>query len=358
MKRTYPSFSEGAYEVLDFVRCQRADGTFYGTSGQCRKGKAVGPREKKALKKAAAAGNKKAKLALDVVEGKKTKAQAIKELKGEVGNKATPTPKPKAKAKAAPKKKAKVEDPKKEYADLVKQQQELVKKGDIDGALKLSGKIKAAEEKVRNLPEEKVKQDKLKSEAEAKAKEAQAFKAAQERRVNGQLAANLTARDKKAILDYTRENSGGGSRSYYDLNGCLRLPHTCPDPKMSKKFVKEFDTALKKLPKNEEGNEFYRGVQVNPGQTQRLYDALKNAKPGTRMKDPGYGSYSAERKQAEQFTNRNRPNIIFVTRNKEMTPINVFSEIRSENEAILPRGTEQVIRKVTQEGKNLIVELD
>ena len=41
-----------------------------------------------------------------------------------------------------------------------------------------------------------------------------------------------------------------------------------------------------------------------------------------------------------------------------MTPINAYSAIRSENEAILPRNTEQTIRKVTKEGKNLIVELD
>ena len=30
---------------LEFVRCQRADGTFYGTSGQCRKGREVNPRK-------------------------------------------------------------------------------------------------------------------------------------------------------------------------------------------------------------------------------------------------------------------------------------------------------------------------
>jgi hypothetical protein len=36
----------------------------------------------------------------------------------------------------------------------------------------------------------------------------------------------------------------------------------------------------------------------------------------------------------------------------------MYSKIQGENEAILPRGTEQTIRKVTKEGKNLIVELD
>lgn len=58
-------------DSLDFTRCQRANGTFYGTSGVCRRGTKVGAKEMKALKKAAAGGNKKAKVALDVVEGKK-----------------------------------------------------------------------------------------------------------------------------------------------------------------------------------------------------------------------------------------------------------------------------------------------
>jgi len=67
-------------EAYDFARCQRSDGTFYGTSGVCRKGTKVGAKEKAALNKAAKGGNKKAKAALEVVEGKKTKKQVAKEL--------------------------------------------------------------------------------------------------------------------------------------------------------------------------------------------------------------------------------------------------------------------------------------
>jgi hypothetical protein len=37
-------FSEG--EVYDFARCMRADGSFYGTSGKCRKGSEAGEKEK------------------------------------------------------------------------------------------------------------------------------------------------------------------------------------------------------------------------------------------------------------------------------------------------------------------------
>lgn len=64
MKRHYPTFSEKTLEILDFARCQRADGSFYGTSGQCRKGKEVGPKEIKALQAKAQAGDSKAKEAL------------------------------------------------------------------------------------------------------------------------------------------------------------------------------------------------------------------------------------------------------------------------------------------------------
>lgn len=340
MKRTYSTFSEDASAVLDFARCQRADGTFYGTSGTCRKGTPVGPREMNALKKAAASGNKKAKAALDVVEGKKTKEQAKKELG---------SPAPKAKT---------AKDPKEEYASLLKKQQELVQKGDIASAMKLNDKIKAAADKVSKTPEAKSQEAKLKKDAESRKKAEESFEAAQKKREDGQLAANLTSKDKKVIADYTRETGGQSPRSYDNMNGCLRFPPSCPDPKTSKQFVREFDAALKKLPKNDDGNEFYRGIRVDPGQTEQLFNALENAKPGTKMKDPGYGSYSAERREAERFTNRNRPNIIFVTRSKSMTPINMYSMVKDENEAILPRGTEQVIRSVKKEGKNLIVELD
>ena len=94
-------YGEGQeYLSLDFARCQRPDGTYYGTSGACRKGVSVGPREKAALRKAAKAGDKRAEAALKVVEGKMTKAQAKKELGGGGEAKAAPAPK----AKEQPKK--------------------------------------------------------------------------------------------------------------------------------------------------------------------------------------------------------------------------------------------------------------
>lgn len=41
----YGTFNESAQEVWDFVRCQRSDGSYYGTSGKCRKGSEVSAKE-------------------------------------------------------------------------------------------------------------------------------------------------------------------------------------------------------------------------------------------------------------------------------------------------------------------------
>ena len=303
------NFSEG--DTYDFTRCVRPDGTAYASSGKCRKG----TEEAKATKDAA------------------------------------------PKAPEAPKI---GKEPKEAYASLMRKQQELVGKGDMSGAMKLNAKIKAAAAKVGESPEAKAQVAKQKEEGEKRMKAEGDFDTAQKKRDEGQLAVSLSPKDKKAVFDYTKQSMGESARSYDNVNGCLRFPPNCSDKKESAKFIKEFDSALGKLPKNEDGNAFYRGIRVEPGQTEQLYKALENAKPGLRMKDPGYGSYSAERKQADYFTSRKKEskNIIFVTRSKDITPINMYSAIKPENEAILPRGTEQTIRKVTKEGNNLIVELD
>ena len=48
----FENFGEGVMEAVhDFARCQRPDGSFYGTSGQCRKGSPAQPKEKESSKK-------------------------------------------------------------------------------------------------------------------------------------------------------------------------------------------------------------------------------------------------------------------------------------------------------------------
>lgn len=158
MKRTHATFSESVLEILDFARCQRPDGSYYGTSGQCRKGKSVGPKEIAKLKAASVAGNKKAKLALEVVEGKKTKAQAVKELGSSKPATSTVAP-----AKPKPKPSSDLQS---QYAALAKKAQEAMAKGDMDTALRLNqeamtvmSKIRAQEEK--SSPEVKKREEKI-----------------------------------------------------------------------------------------------------------------------------------------------------------------------------------------------------
>jgi hypothetical protein len=51
----FENFDEGVMDaVYDFARCQRPDGSFYGTGGQCRKGSQTGAKEKEAAKAKAA----------------------------------------------------------------------------------------------------------------------------------------------------------------------------------------------------------------------------------------------------------------------------------------------------------------
>ena len=91
-----------------------------------------------------------------------------------------------------------------------------------------------------------------------------------------------------------------------------------------------------------------------------MYEKLAKAKPGQKLRDPGFGSYSAIQSEAKGFLGYldTSKNILFKTRNKSLTPINMFSDLPSEQEAILPRNTEQTIRSITKDGNTLIVELD
>jgi len=126
----YESFSESAQDALDFARCQRPDGSFYGTSGQCRKGSPAEAKEKeltakqsamtKAEKTATAAmqasradpGNQAKKDAfrlanMDARNAKDARDIASKNLDKAKKAEAKGATAPKAESKAAPKAKAK-----------------------------------------------------------------------------------------------------------------------------------------------------------------------------------------------------------------------------------------------------------
>jgi hypothetical protein len=213
--------------------------------------------------------------------------------------------------------------------------------------------LKALEEKGKS-PEQKAEEKKY-------AQERAAEQDKREARDKGQQEAKLSEAQKKALADYTTD-AKGSTRTFTDLNKCLRVPSTCRNKEESAKFAKELDSAVKKLPKNDAGDPFYRGVNINfsdPSQ-EKLWYSLANAEPGTVLRDPGFGSYSANRRIAEDFTRSGEleRNILFVSRNKALTPINRFSNLPLEEEALLPRRTAQTVRSVTQNGRTLIVELD
>jgi hypothetical protein len=226
------------------------------------------------------------------------------------------------------------------------------------GAEKMGVKVKAAianvkkAEEAKRTPEQKEADRKYAEERIEMLKRQKQIDAAQDK-------TKLNAAQKKALMDYT--GSGTTDRSYAGLNECLRTPSKCRSKKEADQFTKELDNAISALPKNDAGNQFYRGVSATKGAAAQLYKALENAKPGTVLKDPGFGSYSSDRRQAEFFISALTPeskNILFVSRNKGLTPINRFSDIPSENEAIMPRGTAQTVRSVRKEGGTLIVEVD
>lgn len=178
----------------------------------------------------------------------------------------------------------------------------------------------------------------------------------------------LTESEKKAISQYTSSEEGL-SVSYKLINECLRSPITCynkfADAKRTQEFERitaELDSALKKLPKNTNGDAYYRGILVknSSGLAYTLYKKLENAKPGQKFKDPAFGSYSANRSVAEDFALKNsgERNIIFINRSKKLTPIAAYSLEPGEEEALMPRGSQHTIRSVTKEGNTLIVEID
>lgn len=168
-------------------------------------------------------------------------------------------------------------------------------------------------------------------------------------------ASKLTTRDTQAIKDYTSMSGGSGMRGFKKLNRCLRSPEMCSDKAGAEAYEKELKAALKKLPKNKAGDPFYRGVTSDA-----LYKQLENAQPGTVLKDPGYGSYSADKRQTSSFmlVGAKGANVLFVSRNKNLTPVSKFSKVEIEAEAIMPSNQQQTIRSVRKDGETLIVELD
>ena len=74
------NFSEYAQDALDFARCQRPDGSFYGTGGQCKKGPPAGAKEKetKAAKSASEAAGKTSRKEMIAARDKEKELRAAR----------------------------------------------------------------------------------------------------------------------------------------------------------------------------------------------------------------------------------------------------------------------------------------
>ena len=141
----YGDFDQYAQEVWDFVRCQRADGSYYGSSGKCRKGSEVSAKQKEALAKLKPEQLKQLEKSpkLSSIQKKAVKEEIVKQG-GE-------------------------EDAKAKYSSLARQSQEAMTRGDMATAMKLNkeamdvmAKINAQSEKKAPGAQEKMgKIDKL-----------------------------------------------------------------------------------------------------------------------------------------------------------------------------------------------------
>ena len=81
---TLGNINEKALELFDFAqRCQRPDGSIYGTNGRCRKGKEVSAEEKEKKKAKIGGGRKGKEVSAEVKEEKKAKIGGVLLSSGE-----------------------------------------------------------------------------------------------------------------------------------------------------------------------------------------------------------------------------------------------------------------------------------
>lgn len=185
-----------------------------------------------------------------------------------------------------------------------------------------------------------------------------ATKAERLQRDGAQRATPLGDAQRQAVVAYTQTTKG--PRSAPALNRCLREPASCRQKKATAAMANDFDAALAQLPKNVAGAQFYRGLAVKDSNMQRIYQQLLKAQPGAKFADKGYGSYSDDHKIAVNFAEADgqAPAIVLVSRSRQLTGISAISGWRRERESILPRGTEQTVRRVRRQGATIYVELD
>jgi len=93
-----------------------------------------------------------------------------------------------------------------------------------------------------------------------------------------------------------------------------------------------------------------------------LAEQLTNLKPGDTFTDGGFGSYSRSMSTARGFLGNRQDvegrNVVITTRSKKIRFIEEYSDFSSEQEGILPRGTQQTVRSVKNIGNTTYIEVD
>jgi|LakMenEpi03Aug12_release.lakeMendotaPanAssembly.Ray.scaffolds.fasta_scaffold397947_2 hypothetical protein len=298
----YGSFNEDALAVWDFVRCQRPDGSVYGSRGKCNKGAEIGPKEEV------------------VAKPKKTREKKVKELVA----KATPEQKKIEKVPAAKKSEEPAKPPKgvKEAIRAKAQagKHPLNTSEDYDKLLKTSLKDKealAAHKRARNFDPKSKSSDRL------------AF----EKAMGGKEQANQAL---KNITDF-------GALYFSAIRGAQRGDFKYfKDKSLMEEYKQKAATiekAIRAMPHPDV--EKYRGMSVS---NKHLKSLIKQAKDKGSYKSDALDSWSTNLQTADQFARRRTddeyPNsVVFRTRNKNGASIRPFSPVPGEDEILTPSGS-------------------
>jgi len=130
----------------------------------------------------------------------------------------------------------------------------------------------------------------------------------------------------------------------WKLRGLTKGPLTDEE----KGQVKLMDEALSKLPRNTKGVTMYRGMDLDPETAAGLLRKVQQTKI---FNDEGFGSFSADREQADMFANQaGSVPVIIISRSKEFRNASRYApeEFQDQQEHISPRNTPLRVEKVVK----------
>jgi hypothetical protein len=293
---SYGSFNEDAMAVWDFVRCQRPDGTFYGSpSGRCKKGKVVADKEERASK-----------------PKKSVKPAAPKEEEEDVDTK---------------------------YERLMEMAKAKFKEADRVMARDDREAAKRLRDEARDLTTEAVELKYFSGKsAPSPVKPVTPKEAPLPPKPKSKDKPKLSAPDaEKTLRNYILGGSmetGSMLETNMKLRGLAKTKITSEEQEQ----VKAVDRLLDTLPRNK-GQTHYRGIYLDPVKDKTFIESIK--KGGT-IRDNGFSSYSRDQEQAEQFADQGigKPFII-VSRSPELRDVRKYApeEYDDQAESIMPRGT-------------------